>query len=125
MIPSSTLPSNAVWQIFCNADKTAPPSNVKISIAPPTCICKLGYSGDNCEIGSAPRACDGKGVAGKQVSISGVCKWKGGLNGAWTKQGNTADGKEYFASTREQNMYLYYDAELGGAGAGRTHSASR
>jgi len=41
-----TLPSSATWQMFCTADTLV---DTVLSIAPPTCICELGYSGDNCE----------------------------------------------------------------------------
>lgn len=43
-----TLPSSAVWQMWCAEGEK---SDTVLSISPPTCICKLGYSGDNCEIG--------------------------------------------------------------------------
>ena len=108
-LASLHLASNAVWQFNCDADGTM--NDDPITIAPPTCMCKLGYSGDNCEIGSAPRACDGEGAAGKQMVISGVCQWKAGLNGVWIQKGNTADGKEYFA---KGGAYLYYDSNCGG-----------
>eukprot|EP00729_Bicosta_minor_P033132 gene33132-biopygen22695 len=108
---SSTLPSNAVWKMGCSTVNTF--SDHTITIAAPTCICKLGYSGDNCEVGSAPPACDGDGAAGKQMVLSGACERQSGLNGAFILQGNTKDGKEYFANG---GKYLYYDSDCFGHG---------
>ena len=101
-------PSNATWQMVC---ETGIYIDVPLTIAPPTCICKLGYSGANCEIGGPPPACNGEGAAGKQMVVSGVCEQKAFLNGAYTLQGNTLDGREYFANS---NAYIYYDPDCGG-----------
>eukprot|EP00729_Bicosta_minor_P003690 gene3690-biopygen9005 len=103
-----TLPSSATWRMVCTADSAV---DTVLSIAPPTCICKLGYSGDSCEVGSAPPACDGKGASGKQMTISGACEGNSFVNGAYTLQGTTADGREYYTNGAG---YLFYDANCGG-----------
>ena len=56
-------------------------------------------------------ACDGEGATGKQVVVSGACEQKSFLNGAFTLQGTTQDGKEYFVN---RGHYLYYDSNCGG-----------
>eukprot|EP00729_Bicosta_minor_P032936 gene32936-biopygen29676 len=113
---SRTLPSSATWQMYCAADTFV---DTVLSIAAPTCICKLGYSGDNCEVGSAPPACDGKGASGTQMTVSGACEYRSDVNGAYTLQRTTADGREYYANGVGQ--YLFYDADCGGDA--KTYSA--
>ena len=57
-------------------------------------------------------ACDGAGVATKQLSVSGACK--DGVNGAYTRQGNTESGREYFRDG--DGYYLFYDPDCNGDG---------
>ena len=42
-------PSNAVWRMFCD-DETAIVSNVTLTFAPPICVCKYGWWGDECDV---------------------------------------------------------------------------
>ena len=64
------------------------------------------------QVDASPPACDGDGAAGKQIRVSGACERKFFLNGAFTLQGKTQDGKEYFKNTR--TVYLYFDSNCGG-----------
>ena len=105
---SKTLPNKAVWQIWCNNGW----GDLTMTIAPPTCICKPGYSGDNCEIGSAPPACDGEGAVGKQMVVSAACERQSLMNGAYKLKGYTADGREYYG--KGYHNYIYYDPDCGG-----------
>ena len=108
---STTPPANGNWQIGCSANGAF--ATVKIKISTPTCICKLGYSGKNCETGSAPSDCNGVGAAGKQIVVSCMCTSLQALNGAYVQQGNTADGKEFFlnGNTNARDVYLYHDPD--------------
>lgn len=79
-------------------------------------------------VDASPPACDGNGAASKQIRISGACERSLFLNGAFTLQGKTQDGKEYFASddgplvpdgtdmdvSHHSKWFLYFDSNCGG-----------
>ena len=64
---SQVPPKSSAWQLYCGTAYVTVPLTIETS-----CICKVGFAGDECEDASAA-TCNSEGADVKSLVVAGAC----------------------------------------------------